>query len=115
MRGNVEEPVCRPKGFDDTTVFENVDANPIGKATILSFAMRALSSEGIKEYVPDHVAALATALMMTVFAGVVDWGIAFSDAVFVGSAYMLPSITADETPAEILWLEMMIWLPGAIV
>ena len=55
------------------------------------------------------------ALMMTLVASVIDWGMAFWDAVLVGNGYVLPSTTTDENSAEVLWPEMRVWLSGATV
>lgn len=83
------------------------------KVTVLPFMMSAPLSEGIVYVVPDIVAAPPPALMMTPFASMIDLRVACSDSVPVGKGYVLPSITTDAEPAEIVWPEIIPWLPGA--
>ena len=77
------------------------------KVTVLPFMMSAPLSEGIEYVVPDIVAALPPALIVTPFTSMIDLRVACSDPVLIGKAYVLPSITTDAEPAEIVWPEML--------
>lgn len=108
-------PIAKPVGLAVNVcpaIVKTDCGGAVGRGLVWPFMMMELALGGMEYVVPDTMTGAPPALATAPLAKVRAWGV--GDGVGWGKA-MLPSMTAYDAAAEIMWLEMVATLPGARV